>query len=760
MIKLNEIHKVYTQGKIGYHALKGISLYFEAGEIIAIYGPSGCGKTTLLNILGGLDNPTSGDMIIDDRLTTQFFEKEWDYFRNHRIGFIFQNYNLIEHLPVVENVALSIKLSGVKHKESHKRAIELLKQVGLEDHIYKLPNELSGGERQRVSIARALISDPDIILADEPTGALDMKTGTEIMDLIKSISKDKLVILVTHNKKIAKKYSTRLIELSDGKVVYDSDVKDKKMKIVLKREKNKKRLNFKEAIRIALFNIKGKKWRTFLVSLGLSIGIIGLILIDALFSTIRVGLESKDSLLKNNPDLYIYSEHDDTITSSSFITSFNDEFDYFKEVFYTPSTSFRISENVSSGTTYNNVITYEGMGSPTNLDLLDTFTGILGDGRLPESDTEFAIPLNLAKSLINENIYVTDTELWDMLKNKEFLIHSSYYYTPDLYTVNAELINETCSETEIWDGDINNPPIGYNELVLGSFAQNITTLNEYTSTPIKTDLTTNVFCSDYSLINWNIDYNSPSGDGETFTLVGIFDNSLFARILFNSPYINSLTDQRNIESNFSPYNNTFSRYITDTSKDRYLGFLKSDLIDNKISIIKTIEAEGYIVIENYGSDFDILAGLTSLFMYIIQFIFSSIVSIAVITGGLMLLLILSISVLERKREIGLIRSMGGTRSDVTIIFTGETAIIGFIAGLLSIVLSLILVVFLNIYLYNNYSDQIIQYLPYVNPEKILTINYSKLGFAILGSIVIAIISGLIPSIKAGRKRPIEALRNE
>ncbi len=297
MIKLNEVHKVYLQGKVGFHALKDLNLYFEKGETVVVYGPSGCGKTTLLNILGGLDNPTSGDMVIDSKLTTTFIEKEWDYFRNHRIGFIFQAFNLIEHLPIIENVALSLKLAGTSDKESKKQAIELLEKVGLGNHLSKLPTELSGGERQRVAIARALINDPDIILADEPTGALDMKTGTEIMDLIKSISEEKLVIIVTHNKKIARKYSTRMIELVDGKVTKDTDPKDQKVDIIRTRERNKKKLKFREAIRLAYYNIKGKLWRTLLVALGLSVGIVGLILIDAFFNSIRMGIEQQDTVL-------------------------------------------------------------------------------------------------------------------------------------------------------------------------------------------------------------------------------------------------------------------------------------------------------------------------------------------------------------------------------------------------------------------------------------------------------------------------------
>ncbi len=754
MIKLNEVHKVYLQGKVGFHALKDINLFFEKGETIVIYGPSGCGKTTLLNIIGGLDTPTSGDMVIDNKLTTTFIEKEWDYFRNHRIGFIFQAFNLIEHLPIVENVALSLKLAGVSDKVSKKQSIELLEKVGLGNHLSKLPTELSGGERQRVAIARALINDPDIILADEPTGALDMKTGTEIMDLIKSISKDKLVIIVTHNKKIAKKYSTRMIELVDGKVSKDTDPKDQKVHIVLKRERNKKKLKFKEAIRLAFYNIKGKLWRTMLVALGLSVGIVGLILIDSFFNSIRIGLEQQEAVLKNNPDLYILEEYN---ASNTIIDTVDELYDYdvFNEVLYAPLATFSITKNITTDSLLNEPVYLSGLERPQSSNILNTFTTYIGDSKLPTSKYEMAISLSQAENLLNSQVNLTDEELWDLVKNKQYLINFSYNYLPDEYSLYENITDGQCIFTGVWDKDPLNPPTDYDTFLLGPISDNVASLAKYNSNTISVGEDAELYCADYDLIDWYLDYSDPTGPGVIFTLVGIFDNNLFDEIIFHEDFIQDIEYQQEF---YSEELNQDDEYLD--LRERFRVFIKSSEVDNKANIIRALEEDGYFAFENTDLGFELFAGLITIFVYILQFIFSSIVSIAVITGGLMLLLILYISVIERKREIGLIRAMGGTRSDVRIIYSAETTMIGFIAGIFSVIISLILIVILNKYIYNNHLKLIMEYLPFIDPTKVLVINYSKLALAILGSIIIALISGLIPSMIAARKKPIEALRNE
>ena len=216
MLELKKIKKTYNAGGLKQNALNSVSIKFRKSEFVCILGPSGSGKTTLLNVLGGLDNYDDGDLIINGKSTRKFKSKDWDEYRNNVIGFIFQSYNLIGHISVLANVELSLKLSSVPKKERRKKALEVLEKVGLKNHIHKKPNELSGGQMQRVAIARSLVNDPEIILADEPTGALDTKTSKDIMDLIKKVSKGKLVIMVTHNESLAKEYATRIINLKDG----------------------------------------------------------------------------------------------------------------------------------------------------------------------------------------------------------------------------------------------------------------------------------------------------------------------------------------------------------------------------------------------------------------------------------------------------------------------------------------------------------------------------------------------------------------
>ena len=750
MIKLHEIHKVYTQGKIGFHALKDINLYFEKGEFISIFGPSGCGKTTLLNIIGGLDTPTSGDMVIDDRLTTTFIEKEWDYFRNHRIGFIFQQYNLVEHLPIVENVALSSKLSGIKDKIAKEQAKELLIKVGLEDHLEKLPGELSGGERQRVAIARALINDPDIVLADEPTGALDKKTGIEIMNLIKEICTDKLVIMVTHNRKIADMFSTRIIQLKDGRVFSDSSPLDKRVKIIEKRKHKKTKLKFKEAIRLSLFNIKGKKWRTLLVSLGLSIGIVGLILIDSLFNSVRVGLEQQNEVLVSNPDVYIYTEYQNNPDIDQIRQDIL-HYNHFNEVLYSPQTEYGIFENITEDTLLNNPYYGYGIKLTQNSNLQETFTSLIGDSRFPSNDNEMMINIKTAQQLINANVSLTDNEIWEQIKGNTYLIYDEYSNSPSESSLFNQINDSVCVVGGIWDEDPNTTPIGYNTVEMGAIADNMAALDLYTTSNLIISDSEQLYCSDYSSLEWQTNYNLPYGQGREVTLVGIHDNKLFTEIIFSDNILNSNSGQPNISLIDNSIYNTGIRFR---------GFLKQSAIDNKFEVIQEIEKDGFFIQENFNNSFDFFNGLTDFFMYILQFIFSSIVFIAILTGGLMLLMILLISIIERKREIGLIRAMGGTRSDVRVIYTGETTIIGLIAGIISVILSIILVAIGNVIIYNNYFELVVENLPFVDPKHVLSINYWKLFFAILGSIGIAIISGLIPAIKASRKKPIEALRNE
>lgn len=297
MLKLKNIKKDYKTGDFVQHALKGVDLTFRENEFVAVLGPSGSGKTTLLNIIGGLDRYDSGDLIIDGKSTKKFKDKDWDAYRNHAIGFVFQSYNLIGHISVLENVEMGMTLSGVSSAERRKKALSLLEKVGLKEHAHKRPNQLSGGQMQRVAIARALANDPKIILADEPTGALDSKTSTQIMDLIKEISKDKLVIMVTHNAELAESYATRIVKMKDGELLSDSkpyDSDESKGNLNIK----KTAMSFWTALKLSFGNIRTKKGRTILTAFASSIGIIGIALILSLSNGFNIEVENfeQDSL--------------------------------------------------------------------------------------------------------------------------------------------------------------------------------------------------------------------------------------------------------------------------------------------------------------------------------------------------------------------------------------------------------------------------------------------------------------------------------
>ena len=302
MLEIKKISKIYETENFKQKALNNVSISFRENEFVSILGPSGSGKTTLLNIIGGLDKYTSGDLVINGVSTKEYTDRDWDTYRNHSVGFVFQSYNLIPHQSVLSNVELALTLSGVSKDERRKKALSALKKVGLEDHVHKRPNQVSGGQMQRVALARALVNDPDILLADEPTGALDSKTSVQIMELLKEVANDRLVIMVTHNAEIAEEYSTRIIELRDGKVVNDSKEFDKNEEVKKIKRTKKTNMSFKTALSLSLNNLMTKKGRTLLTAFAGSIGIIGVSVVLALSSGITDYINSmQEDMLSGNP---------------------------------------------------------------------------------------------------------------------------------------------------------------------------------------------------------------------------------------------------------------------------------------------------------------------------------------------------------------------------------------------------------------------------------------------------------------------------
>ena len=350
MLSLRDIVKTYVSGDTAVHALQGVSIDFRENEFVSILGPSGCGKTTLLNVIGGLDRYDGGDLVINDRSTKEYRDADWDTYRNHSIGFVFQSYNLISHQTVLSNVELALTLSGVSREERRRRAIDALEQVGLGDQIHKKPNQMSGGQMQRVAIARALVNDPDILLADEPTGALDTATSVQIMEIIKKVAEKKLVIMVTHNPELAEQYSTRIIRLRDGQVTDDSNpytpsaepavvapeptpvcdeieetVPQKRKK---KDGKGKRSMSFLTALSLSLNNLMTKKTRTLLVSIAGSIGIIGIALILALSNGVNLFIASVQEDTLSTYPLTLQSETQDMSAMLGAMTATGSTADY------------------------------------------------------------------------------------------------------------------------------------------------------------------------------------------------------------------------------------------------------------------------------------------------------------------------------------------------------------------------------------------------------------------------------------------------
>lgn len=360
MLSLVNIKKEYVSGDTKVQALKGISIDFRENEFVSILGQSGCGKTTTLNIIGGLDHYTSGDLIINGKSTKEFKDKDWDTYRNHSIGFVFQSYNLIPHQSVLANVEIALTLSGVSKSERRERAIKALERVGLGDQLNKRPNQMSGGQMQRVAIARALVNDPDIILADEPTGALDTETSIQIMEILKEIANDKLIIMVTHNPELAKEYSTRIIKLLDGKVIDDTNPYQPEKEIPVKKDSNKKKasMSFATALSLSLNNLMTKKGRTILTAFAGSIGIIGIALILALSNGVQNYITTTEEEALSSYPITIQENSVDMSTMMTAMMGMNNDTD--------ETTSNQTDDRVYSNNIMTNMIDTMMSGTSTN----------------------------------------------------------------------------------------------------------------------------------------------------------------------------------------------------------------------------------------------------------------------------------------------------------------------------------------------------------------------------------------------------------
>ncbi len=773
MLSLKNIKKSYTTGEFTQHALKGISIDFRKNEFVAILGASGSGKTTLLNIIGGLDRYDKGDLIINDKSTKKFKDQDWDAYRNNCIGFIFQSYNLINHINVLDNVELSMTLSGVSAKERRDRAMQALAKVGLKDHAHKKPNQLSGGQMQRVAIARALVNDPDIILADEPTGALDSQTSIQIMDLIKEIAKDKLVIMVTHNPNLANQYASRVVELKDGELKSDSnpitEEEDNNTIFSIK----KTAMNFWTALKLSFNNIKTKKGRTFLTAFASSIGIIGIALILSLSNGFQIQIDQFESeTLSNMPimiseqamemDEEMMLEMSNQLEGSSLKEYPEEETIYRQEsmvdqVFHTNNLSSeyidyieKVNPDDVAGIGYTRMI---GLNIITKAEdkykLVDTMmtnftslpkklkedaSGVIEDnydilyGRVPTKKEELLLVVD-SKNRVSSTIldalgFSTSEEIsFDQILDKEFklILNDDYYQSLGKYFM---------------------PNLDYEALYNKETALTLKFVGIARGKEDKKILTNN--SSAYyteDLIDYVVSQNKES------------------KIVLEqqkSDY-NVLTGQAFPEGN----DNLLS---TDMTKDALLTYLGRDSVPMMISLYpKNFEAKDHIV--SYLDDYnegkeeqnqilytdmaEMISTLSGNIMDAITIVLIAFSAISLVVSCIMIAIITYISVLERTKEIGVLRALGARKKDIKRVFNAETFIIGVASGLLGIGIAWLLTIPAN---------NIIEGLTDLPNVARLNPVHALLLVAI--SVFLTVLSGSIPSHIASKKDPVEALRTE
>lgn len=775
MLKIKNISKAYNVAGQKFVALDNFTLDFKSNEFVAMLGPSGSGKTTLLNIIGGLDRYDSGDLLIDGKSTKDYKDYEWDAYRNSAIGFVFQNYNLISHLSILDNVEMSLRLSGVNSKERYKRATQALKEVGLIDHISKRPNQLSGGQMQRVAIARALVNNPKILLADEPTGALDSKTSEQIMKLIRKISRDRLVIMVTHNSDIAKQYADRIVNLLDGKVVKDSKppkIKElnKKQKLISKRTS----MSISTALKSSFKNLLTKKGRTIVTTFAGSIGIIGIALVLAISNGMRIYVDGVqgDTLADfplqiqgqitrsvfaggptnpnfpvedpNDPSRFpsdnaVYSFQQETTVlvhtnklDEEFISMLNSiDNSLYNSITYTRSLPMHIAAQTDEGTYIKvNVGSVSSFGVqfsnanlselPSNAEYIKTQYDILS-GRYPENANELVLTVD-EKNRVNINVLNAFGIKVEESFQFDDLIGRQFKWLPN----------------DLFYNKVNNLYVSRNDFEQLYNDPAATTLEVVGILRIKKDAAA-------SFVNLGFGY---TGD---FTNYVINQN--------NSSQI--VTDQRNNTETSVLTGLPFNPQLTQETVLRQVGGstnpngvnIFATSFDNKELIKDSInefnegkETEDMIV---YTDLAETISDTVTNLINTITVILSAFAAISLVVSSIMIGIITYVSVVERTKEIGIMRSIGARKKDISRIFNAETFIIGLGAGILGVSLAYLITLPANIAIAN-----------VVETNEFAQI-FLLDGMILIGlSTILTLIAGLIPSGIAARKDPVIALRTE
>jgi len=869
MLELKNIKKTYITDTEKVEALKGIDLKFRKSEFVSILGQSGCGKTTLLNIIGGLDRYTSGNLIINGKSTKEFKDRDWDSYRNYSVGFVFQSYNLISHQTVLSNVELALTISGVSKAERRERAIKALDEVGLKNQINKKPNQLSGGQMQRVAIARALVNNPDIILADEPTGALDTKTSVQVMEILKKISKDKLIIMVTHNSELAEKYSSRIIKILDGKLIDDSnpiiEKKDKKGK-KQKQEKahfKKTSMSYLTALQLSLNNLLTKKGRTILTAFAGSIGIIGIALILA----ISTGVQSYiDKIEEDTLSSYPITIEDSTIDMTSMMETMMGEVTTEKEreddKVYSIDIMDQMISILSSQVETNNLTNLKKYIEETDNDIKNNSNAIQYSYdlnlNLYKSDTENGVvrvnPSTVLDSLGMSGMLETQSSgimsvanssmsmasnmnAWIEMLDNEKLLKSQYDllagswpenynevvlivgenneisdYT--LYTLGlkdqkelktqidkiqkgekVEKGEETSYSYEellnlkykiLLNSDYYNKENGFwidksddevfikekvnnaEEIrVVGIIRQNEQSVAMGMSSGIgyTKELKEYVInkSSDADIVKEqieNVEINVFSGlsfpkDGEEnkFDFNALSPEQKMQLSMLNNEQIAELMQTYTENANATYENNMIKLGAIDLNTPSSISIYPKDF-ESKENIESAIEKynDEQTEEENKITYTDIVGTMISSvsnIVDIISYVLIAFVAISLVVSSIMIGIITYISVLERTKEIGILRAIGVSKKDVSRIFNAETLIVGLIAGVLGIAVTVLLTLPINSIIYSITGVKIVTRVPFVAGIILVLI-----------SILLTTIGGLIPSKLASKKDPVIALRAE
>ena len=771
MLSLNKISKSYKTGDFVQQALKDVSLDFRKNEFVAILGPSGSGKTTLLNIIGGLDRYDSGDLIINNKSTKKFKATEWDAYRNNCIGFIFQNYNLISHISILNNVELGMTLSGVSSSKRKKKALELLDKVGLKDHAHKKPNQLSGGQMQRVAIARALANDPDIILADEPTGALDSNTSVQIMELIKEIAKDKLVIMVTHNAELANQYANRIVEFKDGELISDSNPIKKDEKVKEKYKIKKTAMSFLTALKLSFNNIRTKKGRTLLTAFASSIGIIGIALILSLSNGFDIEIENFERDTLSSMPIMI-TEDAMELSEDKMLEISNQMAEDDKEE-YTDEKVVYSQKPITEQILHTNVLNQDYINYIENIDS-DLLAGIsytrATQLNIITKQNDTYRPLGLSQLELtsmpktlnsdSENHYINDS--YDLLAGK-------------IPTEKEELLLVIDSKNRISETiltslglDVSNESVSFED-VIGTELKLVFNDEYYRQ------------ISNYFTLNTDFATLYNSDNALTLKVVGIIRGKEDKTLLSSTSglwYTNDLVEyviSQNIDSTIvnaqkeADYNVLTGEMFEDNEegekiKATLIAALGGDSIPLMINLYPVdFHAKEEILnyLDNYNEDKniedqilytdlgEIISSLSSSIMDAITIVLIAFSAISLVVSSIMIGIITYISVLERTKEIGVLRALGARRKDITRVFNAETFIIGLCSGLIGIFLGWLLTFPANIIIEN------LTELPNVaklNPLHALIL--------IIISMTLTMIGGFIPSKMAAKKDPVEALRTE